>query len=87
MLKLAEQEGRKDVVLDLSNVRFVEQEAFAGTGMDPEAMGILIALNRKIGSTQKTLRLCGLHHRIHEALALVPNGPTPSTSMKTLAKH
>jgi anti-anti-sigma factor len=60
LLSLAEQEGRKEFILDFSEVQFVSEEAF----------GRLIALNKKIGQANGRLRLCSLHSNIHEVLVL-----------------
>jgi anti-sigma B factor antagonist len=60
LLSLAEQKGRKDFILDFSNVQFVGHEA----------LGMLIALNRRISETHGRLRLCSLSPDIHEVFVL-----------------
>jgi anti-anti-sigma factor len=47
---LVEKKSRKELILDFSNVQFIS----------PEALGMLIALNRKIRHTNGRLRLCSL---------------------------
>jgi anti-anti-sigma factor len=61
LFRLAEQNGRKRLILDLSNVQFISEEGF----------GMLLALNRKIRQTNGRLRLCSLSPGIHEVLTIL----------------
>jgi len=61
LLRLAEQNGRKDFLLDLSNVRFVGEDA----------LGMLIGLNKRIARAEGRLRLCSLQPEIQKVFVLL----------------
>jgi len=60
LLTLAEQKGRKEFILDLSNVQLIDEEALAR----------LSALNKEIKQADGRLRLCSFHSGIREVFAL-----------------
>lgn len=57
---LLEQDGRKKIVLDFTNVEYLSSAA----------LGKLITLNNKVKSAKGTLRLCGIRPDIYEVFAI-----------------
>jgi anti-sigma B factor antagonist len=57
---LVEEDGRKKIVLDFSNVEYLSSAA----------LGKLITLNNKVKSAKGKLRLCGIRPDIYEVFAI-----------------
>jgi len=60
LLGLAERKGRKEFILDFSDVQFISEEAF----------GRLNTLNKELRQANARLRLCSFHSDIQEVFAL-----------------
>jgi anti-sigma B factor antagonist len=60
MFGLVEEDGRKKIVLDFSNVEYLSSAA----------LGKLITMNNKVKAAKGKLRLCGIRPDIYEVFAI-----------------
>lgn len=60
MFRLVEEDGRKDIVLDFSNVEYLSSAA----------LGKLITMEKKVKTARGRLRLCSIRPEIYEVFAI-----------------
>ena len=60
MFKLVEEDGRKDIILDFSNVEYLSSAA----------LGKLITMEKKVKAARGRLRLCSIRPEIYEVFAI-----------------